>query len=74
MGYLLRPSARMDRVSRYARVMIELRADVELKDNIIVAMPKIIKEGHYICNVYVEYEWKPPRCESVRSWTYFMRT
>ncbi|GJT72677.1 zf-CCHC domain-containing protein [Tanacetum coccineum] len=26
-----------------ARVMIELRADVELKDNIVVAMPKIIK-------------------------------
>nr|GEX55666.1 hypothetical protein [Tanacetum cinerariifolium] len=33
--------------SSYARVMIELRADVELKDNIVVAMPKIIREGHY---------------------------
>ncbi|GKE18806.1 retrotransposon protein, putative, ty1-copia subclass [Tanacetum coccineum] len=52
--------------SSYARVMIELRADVELKDNIIVAMPKITKEGHYICNVHVEYEWKPPRCESCK--------
>ncbi|GJR26576.1 zinc finger, CCHC-type containing protein [Tanacetum coccineum] len=29
--------------SSYARVMIELRADVELKDNIVVAMPKIIR-------------------------------
>nr|GFB15769.1 hypothetical protein [Tanacetum cinerariifolium] len=29
--------------------MIELPADVELKDNIVVAMPKIIREGHYIC-------------------------
>ncbi|GJZ92101.1 cytokinin dehydrogenase 3-like protein [Tanacetum coccineum] len=47
--------------SSYARVMIELRAKVELKDNIVVAMPKITKEGHYICNVRVEYEWKPPR-------------
>ncbi|GJT14717.1 hypothetical protein Tco_0873423 [Tanacetum coccineum] len=28
--------------SSYARVMIGLRADVELKDNIVVAMPKII--------------------------------
>ncbi|GKE70932.1 glucomannan 4-beta-mannosyltransferase 9-like protein [Tanacetum coccineum] len=37
--------------SSYARVMIELRADVELKDNIVMAMPKIIGEGHYICNV-----------------------
>ncbi|GJR62893.1 zinc finger, CCHC-type containing protein [Tanacetum coccineum] len=40
--------------SSYARVMIELRADVELKDNIVVAMPKIIGEGFYICNVRVE--------------------
>ncbi|GJY89489.1 retrotransposon protein, putative, ty1-copia subclass [Tanacetum coccineum] len=29
--------------SSYARVMIELRADVELKDNIVMAMPKIIR-------------------------------
>ncbi|GKC12715.1 putative reverse transcriptase domain-containing protein [Tanacetum coccineum] len=42
--------------SIYARAMIELRADLELKDNIVVDMPKIIGEGHYICNVRVEYE------------------
>ncbi|GKB27003.1 RNA-directed DNA polymerase, eukaryota, reverse transcriptase zinc-binding domain protein [Tanacetum coccineum] len=47
-------------------VMIELRADVELKDNIVVAMPKITREGHYICNVHVEYEWKPPRYSSYK--------
>ncbi|GJV62119.1 hypothetical protein Tco_1468219 [Tanacetum coccineum] len=35
--------------SSYARVMIELRADMELKDNIVVAMSKITKEGHYTC-------------------------
>ncbi|GJV73078.1 hypothetical protein Tco_1493073 [Tanacetum coccineum] len=52
--------------SSYARAMIELRADVELKDNIIVAMPKLTREGHYICNVRVEYEWKPPRCASCK--------
>ncbi|GJV64584.1 putative reverse transcriptase domain-containing protein [Tanacetum coccineum] len=52
--------------SSYARVMIELRADVKLKDNIVVAMPKITKEGHYTCNVRVEYEWKPPRCSSCK--------
>ncbi|GJW34659.1 retrotransposon protein, putative, ty1-copia subclass, partial [Tanacetum coccineum] len=51
--------------SSYARVMIELRADVELKDNIVVAMLRI-KRGHYICNVRVEYEWKPPRCASCK--------
>ncbi|GJX00723.1 cytokinin dehydrogenase 3-like protein [Tanacetum coccineum] len=52
--------------SSYARVMIELRADVELKDNIVVAMPKITREGHYTGNVHVEYEWKPPRCSSCK--------
>ncbi|GJX07467.1 hypothetical protein Tco_0195399 [Tanacetum coccineum] len=52
--------------SSYARVMIELRADVELKDNIVVAMPKITRDGHYICNVHVEYEWKPPRYSSYK--------
>nr|GEW76531.1 hypothetical protein [Tanacetum cinerariifolium] len=48
--------------SSYARVMIELRADMELKDNIIADMPRIKGEGYYTCNVRVEYEWKPPRC------------
>ncbi|GKE82531.1 hypothetical protein Tco_1552531, partial [Tanacetum coccineum] len=47
--------------SSYARVLIELRADVELKDYIVVAMPKITRVGHYTCNVRIKYEWKPPR-------------
>ncbi|GKD86577.1 putative reverse transcriptase domain-containing protein, partial [Tanacetum coccineum] len=46
--------------SSYARAMIELRADVELKDTIVVAMPKIMEEWYYTCTVRVEYEWKPP--------------
>ncbi|GKE31196.1 reverse transcriptase domain, reverse transcriptase zinc-binding domain protein, partial [Tanacetum coccineum] len=49
--------------SSYARPMIELRADVKLKDNIVVAMPKITREGFYTCNIHVKYEWKPPSCE-----------
>ncbi|GJU87868.1 hypothetical protein Tco_1295414 [Tanacetum coccineum] len=48
--------------SSYARFIVVLRADVELKDNIVMAMPKITREGHYTCNVRVEYEWKPPKC------------
>ncbi|GJU44446.1 putative reverse transcriptase domain-containing protein [Tanacetum coccineum] len=48
--------------SSYARAMIELRADVELKDNIVAVMPKITGEGYYTCIIHVEYEWKPPRC------------
>nr|GEW95821.1 hypothetical protein [Tanacetum cinerariifolium] len=48
--------------SSYARAMIEVRADVELKDTIVVAMPKLTREGFYTCNVHVEYEWKPLIC------------
>ncbi|GKD34321.1 hypothetical protein Tco_1249830 [Tanacetum coccineum] len=47
--------------SGYARVMIKVRADVELKDNIMATMPKITREGYYTCNIRVEYEWKPHR-------------
>nr|GEU89687.1 hypothetical protein [Tanacetum cinerariifolium] len=46
--------------SSYARALIEVRADVELKDNIVAAMPKIVGVGFYTCNICVEYEWKPP--------------
>nr|GEX33271.1 reverse transcriptase domain-containing protein [Tanacetum cinerariifolium] len=49
-------------MSSYARVMIELRADVKLKDNIVVATPKITREGHYKCNVRVESLVKHSRC------------
>ncbi|GJV18340.1 hypothetical protein Tco_1367360 [Tanacetum coccineum] len=48
--------------SSYARPMNKLRADVELKDNIMATMPKITREGYYTCNILVEYEWKSPRC------------
>nr|GEW02187.1 hypothetical protein [Tanacetum cinerariifolium] len=48
--------------SSYAKALIEVRADVELKDHIVVAMPKHVGEGFYTCTVRVEYEWKPPRC------------
>ncbi|GKC75098.1 nucleotide-diphospho-sugar transferase [Tanacetum coccineum] len=48
--------------SSYARAMIELQTDVELKYTIVVDMPKLAGDGFYTCNVRVEYEWKPPRC------------
>ncbi|GKF93200.1 hypothetical protein Tco_0279919, partial [Tanacetum coccineum] len=32
----------------------------------MVDMPKITWEGHYTCNIRVEYEWKPPRCASCK--------
>ncbi|GJW13092.1 reverse transcriptase domain-containing protein [Tanacetum coccineum] len=41
--------------------LIAVRADVELKDNIVMAMPKLVGEGFYTCIVRVEYKWKSPR-------------
>nr|GEV04299.1 hypothetical protein [Tanacetum cinerariifolium] len=41
-------------------------ADVELKDIIMVAMPKLVGEGFHMCTIHVEYEWKPPRCLSCK--------
>ncbi|GKE78273.1 hypothetical protein Tco_1544393, partial [Tanacetum coccineum] len=39
--------------SSYARAMIELRADVELKDTVVVAMPKLVGEGFNLCTIRV---------------------
>ncbi|GJV45611.1 hypothetical protein Tco_1430147 [Tanacetum coccineum] len=48
--------------SSYARALIMVQVDVDLKDNIVVAMPKLVGEDFYTCTVHVEYEWKPPSC------------
>ncbi|GKC37408.1 gag-pol polyprotein [Tanacetum coccineum] len=52
--------------SSYAREMIELQPDVELKDTIMMAMPKLIGEGFYMCTIRVKYEWKPSTCSSCK--------
>ncbi|GJS53600.1 reverse transcriptase domain-containing protein [Tanacetum coccineum] len=36
--------------------------NVELKDTVVVAMPKLTREGFYTCIICVEYEWKLPTC------------
>nr|GEW31173.1 hypothetical protein [Tanacetum cinerariifolium] len=46
----------------YVRAMIKLRVDVKFKDTIVVAMPRLVGEGFYVCTIRVEYEWKPLRC------------
>nr|GEZ12163.1 hypothetical protein [Tanacetum cinerariifolium] len=42
--------------SSYVKAMIELWAEVESKDTIVVAMPKLVGEGFYTCTIHVEYE------------------
>nr|GEX30331.1 hypothetical protein [Tanacetum cinerariifolium] len=52
--------------SSYARAMIELRANVELKDTIMVVVLKLTSEGFSMCTIRIEYEWKPPRCSTCK--------
>ncbi|XP_021979830.1 uncharacterized protein LOC110875946 [Helianthus annuus] len=46
----------------FARAMIEISADNELKDHIVLAIPKLDEEGYLMEKVDIEYEWKPHRC------------
>ncbi|GJS63486.1 hypothetical protein Tco_0678050 [Tanacetum coccineum] len=48
----------------YARALIEVCADKELKQEVIMAVPNVEDEGvsHTLENIRVEYEWKPPLC------------
>nr|GEY79937.1 hypothetical protein [Tanacetum cinerariifolium] len=52
--------------SSYARAMIELRDDVELKDTLVVDIPKFKGEGYTRSTTRVEYEGKPPRCSTCK--------
>ncbi|GKB59042.1 hypothetical protein Tco_0915228 [Tanacetum coccineum] len=62
----------MDGMSSFVRAMTELRADVEMKNTIVVAMPKLVGEGFYLCTIRVEYDWKPPRCSSCKIFGHFL--
>nr|GEW93665.1 hypothetical protein [Tanacetum cinerariifolium] len=39
----------------------------QISDTIVVAMPKLVGEGFYMCIVRVEYEWKPLTCLSCKN-------
>ncbi|GKE08099.1 hypothetical protein Tco_1411650, partial [Tanacetum coccineum] len=60
------------RESNYARAMIKLQADPKLKDTIVVAMPKLVSEGFYMCTTRVKYEWKPPSCSSCKGFGHIL--
>nr|GEW70196.1 hypothetical protein [Tanacetum cinerariifolium] len=45
----------------FARALIEVEADKNLKEEIIMAVPRLEEEGHNIERIRVKYEWKPPR-------------
>ncbi|XP_022014955.1 uncharacterized protein LOC110914476 [Helianthus annuus] len=48
--------------SSYARALIEVSADKELKKETTMAIPKLDGDGYVKETMYVEYEWNPHRC------------
>ncbi|XP_022003092.1 uncharacterized protein LOC110900513 [Helianthus annuus] len=48
--------------SSFARALIEVSADNVLKDQIVVAIPKLEEDGFIMEKVKLEYEWKPHHC------------
>lgn len=50
--------------SAYARALIEVSAEKELIDSIVVAIPLGKDKGHSLATVEVEYEWQPPHCST----------
>nr|GEV35513.1 hypothetical protein [Tanacetum cinerariifolium] len=46
----------------YARTLIKIRADWELKDAMIISILNVKDDGEVLRTIRVEYEWEPPRC------------
>ncbi|GJS32607.1 uncharacterized protein Tco_0530989 [Tanacetum coccineum] len=46
----------------FARALVEVSADRELKEEVIMAMPVVNGTCHTKVSIRVEYEWKPPMC------------
>ncbi|GJR51504.1 hypothetical protein Tco_1402025 [Tanacetum coccineum] len=46
----------------YARALIDIRANREVKEDTVIAIPNVEDDGEVLQMVRVEYEWEPPRC------------
>ncbi|GKB84356.1 hypothetical protein Tco_0956628 [Tanacetum coccineum] len=46
----------------FARALIEVTAEKELKHEVTMAVLVVDGEGHAMAKMEIEYEWKPPRC------------
>ncbi|GJS09090.1 zinc knuckle CX2CX4HX4C containing protein [Tanacetum coccineum] len=48
--------------STYARILIEVSAENELMESLVIVIPLSNGKGHTLATIKVEYEWQPPRC------------
>ncbi|GKD92720.1 zinc knuckle CX2CX4HX4C containing protein, partial [Tanacetum coccineum] len=47
----------------YDRALVEVSAEEELMESMVIAIPKNDGKGHSLATITIEYEWKPPRCD-----------
>nr|GEU85579.1 hypothetical protein [Tanacetum cinerariifolium] len=47
----------------FARALVEVTAEKELKSQVTMAVPMVNAEGHSMAKMDVIYEWKPSRCD-----------
>ncbi|GJS42092.1 hypothetical protein Tco_0183373 [Tanacetum coccineum] len=52
--------------SSFARCLIEVNSDAELVDVVTIGVPSLISEDFTKETIRVEYEWKPPRCDTCK--------
>ncbi|GJZ48274.1 zinc knuckle CX2CX4HX4C containing protein [Tanacetum coccineum] len=50
--------------STYARALIEVLAEKDLLDSLLIAIPVDKDKGHTLATIDIEYEWNPPRCST----------
>ncbi|GJT36585.1 zinc knuckle CX2CX4HX4C containing protein [Tanacetum coccineum] len=51
----------------YARALIEVSAEKELMESIVIAIPIDNGLGNTLETIEVKYEWKPPRCTTYKT-------
>ncbi|GKB10326.1 zinc knuckle CX2CX4HX4C containing protein [Tanacetum coccineum] len=50
----------------YTRALIEVSSANALLESLVVAIPLPNGKGHTLETIKIEYEWKPPRCETCK--------
>ncbi|GKC69780.1 wall-associated receptor kinase 2-like protein, partial [Tanacetum coccineum] len=58
--------------SSFAKAIIDLRADIELKDTLVVAVPKIEGDSYILHSVRVDYECNPISCPTCMVFGHFV--
>ncbi|GJT82888.1 reverse transcriptase domain-containing protein [Tanacetum coccineum] len=58
----------------YARALVEINADIELKMKVIMVVPIEDGEGYTQEVISMEYEWKPPHCIECKTFGHSLNT